>query len=236
LRAYSLVQRNGREQTLSVHRLVQTVIRDAIEEQEAWITRVISAVSALFPAVSFGTWGRCARYLPQALVCEQWMAQQHLTLLEGASLLNRAGWYLKDRGKYAEAEPLYARALAIREQELGASHPYTATSLNNLAALYENQGKYAEAEPLYVRALAIYEQELGASHPDTATSLNNLAALYENQGKYAEAEPLYVRALTIFENILGRNHPSTRRVRANYAILLRMMGRDAEAVRLEVEP
>jgi len=78
LRTYSLVQRNGREQTLSVHRLVQAVVRDAIEEQTAWITRVIGAVSALFPAVSFDTWERCARYLPQALVCDEWMAQRHL--------------------------------------------------------------------------------------------------------------------------------------------------------------
>ena len=38
-------------------------------------------------------------------------------------------------GQYAEAEPLYQRALAIWEQQLGTDHPDTATSLNNLAAL-----------------------------------------------------------------------------------------------------
>jgi tetratricopeptide (TPR) repeat protein len=53
------------------------------------------------------------------------------------------------QGKYAQAEPLYKRALAIREQQLGEMHPSTATSLNNLALLYTEQGKYAEAEPLY---------------------------------------------------------------------------------------
>ncbi len=41
------------------------------------------------------------------------------------------------------------------EQQSGASHPDTATSLNFLALLYESQGRYQEAEPLYQRALAI---------------------------------------------------------------------------------
>ena len=85
----------------------------------------------------------------------------------------------ESQGQYAEAEPLFRRALAIREQALGPDHPDTATSLNNLADLYDSQGRYAEAEPLYRRALAIREQALGPDHPDTATSLNNLARLYE---------------------------------------------------------
>ena len=70
------------------------------------------------------------------------------------SLNNLAGLY-QAQGKYAEAEPLYQRALAIREKALGPEHPDVANSLNNLAVLYRAQGKYAEAEPLYQRALAI---------------------------------------------------------------------------------
>lgn len=107
------------------------------------------------------------------------------------------------------AESYYQHALAICEQQLGASHPDTATSLNNLALLYHEQDKYAEAEPLFQRALAIREQILGPQQLDTATSLNNLAHLYESQGRYAEAEPLYQRALDIREQMLGPQHPDT---------------------------
>ena len=39
-------------------------------------------------------------------------------------------------GDYAKAEPLYQRALKIREKALGPDHPDTATALNNLAGLY----------------------------------------------------------------------------------------------------
>ncbi len=61
---------------------------------------------------------------------------------------------------YSEAEPLYGRSLAIREQQLGANHPATAITLNNLAGLFESMGRYSEAEPLLVRSLAIREQQL----------------------------------------------------------------------------
>ena len=44
------------------------------------------------------------------------------------------GRALRAQGNYAEAEPLYQRALAIREKALGPEHPDTAASLNNRGA------------------------------------------------------------------------------------------------------
>jgi tetratricopeptide (TPR) repeat protein len=85
----------------------------------------------------------------------------------------------KIKGKYEQAEPLYVRALEIKEQQLGAQHPDTALCLNNLAALYRAQSKYEQAESLYRRALLIYEHQLGGAHPDTARCINNLAFLYK---------------------------------------------------------
>jgi hypothetical protein len=64
-------------------------------------------------------------------------------------LLDKTASYLTDRAEYGEADPLYQRALAIREKALGNYHPYTATSLDSLASLYGRQGRYEEAEPLY---------------------------------------------------------------------------------------
>jgi len=55
---------------------------------------------------------------------------------------------------------------------LGAEHPNTASSLNNLGVLLQGQGDLAGARPYYERALAICEQVLGPEHRDTAQSLN----------------------------------------------------------------
>ncbi len=136
---------------------------------------------------------------------------------------------LYDAGRYAEAEPLYKRALEINEQKLGKDHLSVALSLNNLAELYYTTGRYAEAEPLYKRALEIYEEAHGKDHPSVATILNNLAGLYYTTGRYAEAEPLYKRALDIKEQKLGKDHLSVALSLNNLAELYRTTGRYAEA-------
>ena len=123
--------------------------------------------------------------------------------------MNNLAALLYSKGDYAGAEPLYRRALAIREKALGPEHPDTAQILNNLAELLHDKGDYAGAEPLYRRALAINEKALGPEHPETANSLNNLAALLHSKGDYAGAEPLYRRALAISEKALGPEHPDT---------------------------
>jgi CHAT domain-containing protein/Tfp pilus assembly protein PilF len=146
-----------------------------------------------------------------------------------ATSLNNLALLYDEQGKYAEAEPLYQRALRIYEKALGLKHRNVATSLLNLAALYRDQGKYAEAEPLYQRALRIYEKALGAEHPAVATSLNSLALLYGNQGKYAEAEPLHQRALRIKEKALGTEHPAVATSLDNLAGLYVHQGKYADA-------
>ena len=85
------------------------------------------------------------------------------------------GMALATQGRFADAEPLYKRAIAICERKLGANDPTVATGLGNLSALYDDVGRYVEAEEVAQRALAIREKALGPDHRDTATSLNNLA-------------------------------------------------------------
>jgi tetratricopeptide (TPR) repeat protein len=48
-----------------------------------------------------------------------------------AVALNRLGIVVQAQGKYTDAEGLFKRALTIRENALGASHPDVGQSLNN---------------------------------------------------------------------------------------------------------
>ncbi|PIB09882.1 hypothetical protein AMR42_11895, partial [Limnothrix sp. PR1529] len=77
------------------------------------------------------------------------------------------------------AEPLFRRSLEICEQVLGADHPNTAASLNNLAGLYESQGRYEAAEPLFRRCLEIVLEKLGQDHPNTQTVLGNFVTFVQ---------------------------------------------------------
>ncbi len=230
---FSLVKRLTDDRLLSIHRLVQAVQVDTMEPgmQHQCAKRIVRAVNVVFPddPQDIAVWSQCLRYLDQVQTCHTLIEQYTLPLIEAADLLNRTGLYLNDHASYTIAGPLYKRALAIREQQLGPLHPDTANSLNNLAALYISQGKYEQAEPLFVRALHIYEQQLGPDHPNTANSLNNLALLYESQGKYEQAEPLFVRAISIKEQQLGPNHPDTALSLNNLAELYRSQGKYEQA-------
>jgi tetratricopeptide (TPR) repeat protein len=103
-------------------------------------------------------------------------------------LNNLAALYQRQE-RYGEAEPLFKRALAIREQALGRDHPDVGQSLNNLATLYDKLDRHADSEPLFKRALVVYEKAAGPEHPAVATLLNNLGQVARVQGRYAEAEP-----------------------------------------------
>ncbi len=232
--SYSLLSRQPEKQTFSMHRLVQAVLLDTMTEAErqTWTRRVIEALDSVFPEVLLATeydaWMQGERLLPHALLCLQQAgtADRSLAL---ASLAYKVAQYLRQHGKYTEAEAFYLRALHIREQILGPDHPDIARVLNYLAVLYWSQGKYAEAEPLHQRALHIREHVLGPMHLDVASSLHNLALLYWSQGKYAEAESLYLRASPIFKQALGESHPIVAQALNNLALLYRDQGKYAEA-------
>ena len=59
------------------------------------------------------------------------------------------------QSRYAEAESLYQRSLAIRQKALGPEHPRVATSLENYAALLRETDREDKAEEMEARAKAI---------------------------------------------------------------------------------
>ena len=61
------------------------------------------------------------------------------------SLMDQAALY-KNQGKYAEAEPLLKRALAIYEQRLSSEHPITQQVLKNYTLLLQKMESNGEAE------------------------------------------------------------------------------------------
>ena len=136
------------------------------------------------------------------------------------ALENLAGVYRR-QSRYADAEPLFKRSLAIFEEASRATTPTwqrhwtswrnstkirAATPRQNLASSLLPQGQYAKAEPLFKRSLAIFEKVRGPEHIDVASSLRLLGALYRWQGRFTEAEPLIRRSLAIVEKVRGPEH------------------------------
>jgi tetratricopeptide (TPR) repeat protein len=221
LRRYSLVRRNTETRILTIHRLLQTVLRDDMtkESERDWAERAVKFVCQAFPDEASATWQLCERYLPHALACVELIEQWEIRSSEAAQLLSKAAYHLYERGQYVEAISLCQRALMIRERLLGQDHPEVATSLNDLAVLYIALHKYEQVEPLCLRALAIQERALGLGHPDVAVTLNDLAMLYYLEGRHDQIEPLYLRALSIFEQGPEPLHTNTATALNNLAKL-----------------
>ena len=206
---YSLIRRTSEVKSLSIHRLVQAVLKDGMERdtQRLWAEWAIRAVNCAFPDVELQTWERCQRCLPHVQICATYIEEYVLAIPEAARLFNEAASYLVARAGYEQAELLLLKALAVRQQILEANNPDTARTLNDLGEVYQNQGKYQEAVSLLQEALTIRQQVLGVEHPDVAQMLHNLASLYRAQGAYVKAEPFYLQALYIRETALGIDHP-----------------------------
>ena len=115
---------------------------------------------------------------------------------------------------------------------LGADHPETLTSRNNLANAYQDAGKLEEAITLYEQNLKDFEDLLGPDHPETLTSRNNLANAYQDAGRLNEAIALYEQALTDSTHILGPNHLYTLAAQSNLASAYRDSGRLDKAIEL----
>jgi tetratricopeptide (TPR) repeat protein len=229
--SYSLLARQPETSTLSLHRLVQVVLLDAMSEQERiqWQQRTIHALSAVFPEATHEAWTLGERYLSHVLTCASAIQDQDADQ-ELIEVLSKAASYLIERALYEQAERLYERILRIQRQRLGPAHPDMARSLTGLANLYHYQGKkYQQAEVLYLQAVRIQEQALGPMHPDLARSLSDLAYFYNTQGKYQQAKLLYQQAVRIQEQVLGPTHPDLALAINGLAATFMCLGKYAQA-------
>jgi tetratricopeptide (TPR) repeat protein len=224
-----VVDDDGRLLVVRMHRLVQEVVSGlgGFPRKQLLETLVAHAESRckLFGKGWLG-WTIRWELNPLRAFADELLTLNHS---RASFIANEVALPLKALARYAEAEALFRRALAIDEKN---NHPDGVAVLTNLAGLLHATNRLAEAEPLIRRALAIYEKRNGANHPNVARALNNLAQLLQDTNRLAEAEPLMRRALAIDEQSLGPEHPSVGIDLNNLARLLNASNRAVEAERL----
>ena len=132
---YSLIERNPRTKMLSIHRMVQAVLQDEMDQKtrKLWAKRAARAVYKALLWVEYQPKMQCDRLLPQAQYCAEWIEKYHLTFPEAIRFLTRTARYLREMARYEEAEPLYQLALDIGKQRLG-EKPQILLSSEKLAA------------------------------------------------------------------------------------------------------
>jgi tetratricopeptide (TPR) repeat protein/transcriptional regulator with XRE-family HTH domain len=238
LRKYSLLRRNPETKMLTMHRLVQAVLKDRMDEEKQylWAERTVQAVNRTFPDVKddLAIWLRCQRCILHGQACIGLIEQWKIASPAAARLLNQAGAYLRECGQYTQAETVLRKALDIAMPTLGPEHPDVAQNLHNLALLYLDQGRYVSAEPLLQQAMAIREKVLGVTKPELVLNLNDLGVLYFFQGKFVQAELFYKRAQDMWEQMAGQENSPDSTLN-NLGCLYLYQGKYAQAESLLTE-
>jgi tetratricopeptide (TPR) repeat protein len=232
---YSLVEVDKHKRTMSVHRLVQAVVRDKLspEERQGSIAAALQVVKSAFTYEKNDTrtWVTSGPVLPQALAVIALTDLQDPGSTEVGklrssllTLLNQVGLYLRHGAQYGAAKDYLARALALGEALYGKDHTEVAKVLNNLGWTLYELGELQEAQAYLEKALAINEAEYGANHPTVANDLNYLGWTLYELGHLQDARACLERALAINEAEYGPDHPEVARGLHNVGWVLKELG------------
>jgi tetratricopeptide (TPR) repeat protein len=133
---------NCSSQHLSAYEKGMTIAFDRHNEGLIDFTSLDAFFSALEEPFDFKAYAnlRCGWWSKMCELQRRHLGMEHPDV---ANSLDKLAVLYYNQGQYAQAEPLYQRALAIREEALGPEHPDVAISLNGLAGLYRTQAQLA---------------------------------------------------------------------------------------------
>ncbi|MFE5080826.1 FxSxx-COOH system tetratricopeptide repeat protein [Streptomyces mirabilis] len=221
LAAYSMVADTGT--TLSVHRLVQTVLRAAalnkqgsapsgLLDAERGIERLLYPDDPNTPAPP----QQWRHIIPHVIAITASTPPGHTTE-QTPTVYSPVSNYLHDQGQTARAIPIFEHVHSQTKNALGEAHPDTLISYINLASAHSSAGNLKKAISMFEAALVRHEQILGDAHPHTLSNRNNLASAYAAIGDYKRAIPLFERNLEQRIEVLGETHLDTLTSRNNLA-------------------
>jgi tetratricopeptide (TPR) repeat protein/tRNA A-37 threonylcarbamoyl transferase component Bud32 len=150
--------------------------------------------------------------------------------LRRARMHTMIGHIYYDTGEYASATENHQRALEIKTEVLGPSHPEVAWSLSGVAMNIRNTGAPDEALQLFEKALVIKEATLGPRHQKVGLDLINLAAAYQERGDNDRAIELNQRAADILNATLGELHDNSAALYSNLAAAYNARGDHEKAL------
>jgi tetratricopeptide (TPR) repeat protein len=237
LRRCSLVE--VQEAKLSVHRLVQAVVRDRLSDTdravfaECAVRLVFEGLSSDIEDAPTGGEDR-GRWLPHVRAVVQHAEAAGVVPEVAEQLLILAAKVLRENGAYADARVLLEKARSIAEALHEPDHAHLATIYIKLSRVLEELDETNEALPYAERALAIDLRLYGEDHPSVARDYNGVARVLRLRGDLPGALRHLERAIAIDERLYGPEDPELIPRQADLGFLRRQLG-DAEGAREVLE-
>ncbi len=237
LKRYSLMRINVEEKQLSIHPLLQDIIRlkqDDSEQLEYFeqCSEVLNTLESPLYQTNLAIYKALVPHAEhlhervQKIVLETSdIKTRELLLLEPISL----GMFYVRLHLSQLALTFLVKKLSIYETHYGQDHVRTAVALEGLGIVYLQLGKLQKARAYYERALKIGEQHYGQDHVKTATALGNLGTVYAKLGEFQNARAYYERVLKIAEQHYGEEHVQTATWLGNLGIVYLQLGKFEQA-------
>ncbi len=183
LHRYSLIRLTP--QAITVHRLVQAVIRASHNPRtrEASATVAAALVWDALPKLDHEAWPAYEMMLPHALAAGAHASSSATSATSaqdqvlGINLLDLAGTYQRERGLYAGARQTHQQVLAVTDKGFTGDHQRIIDALDGLVVTLCQAGDPAGARPYAIRSLRIAEAEFGADHPQALSPASNLGGV-----------------------------------------------------------
>ncbi|MBM7079886.1 FxSxx-COOH system tetratricopeptide repeat protein [Micromonospora humida] len=194
---------------ITVHRLVQAIVRDQIDPAVAAELRV--RIEAALGTVDPGnprdtaTWAQWSTILPHLLAADPARTDNPDLRLRARDAIV----YLLCRGDSRPAQQLAENLYQEWKKRHGPDHVDTLRAATELVWAYRDLGQLDRLRPLIDDTLTRQINILGRDHPDTLRTASDLAVVHDELGNYQRSreidEDVYARRV----RVLGKDHPDT---------------------------
>jgi tetratricopeptide (TPR) repeat protein len=221
---YSFMRIDGERHQLSMHRLLQDILRNKQAELESKeiLNQIALSIKRIYPEGN--------KIMEDIALARLLLPHMEATLSHFKNLFNEQecsdfnlefnlGDAYKSIGNYAKAKENFHTDLLIKQKKYKdyqfqtgesvciGSHPELAQSLCNVGTVCEALGQYEESLKYCEQALKMYQTMYLENHPGIATSLNNIGMVYEDLGQNQESLKYCEQALKMWKVLCSGNHP-----------------------------
>lgn len=233
LERFSLMKWDSSAWTITIHRLLQNVVKDEMSEKfrETWVNTVVDLCDATM-RLKDTTKASQFRRLCEDQIVVSLLRMKNIQTEKFANLLQRVGILHQKSGKYSESETLFSRAIEIQKSIFGEGHLETLRSMLELSKIYRLQGRLREAANLQEVVSARYRERFSEENPELLACIASLATTFYCQGRWATAANLREHVADINLRTRGVNHPDTLASLEDLATSYRDDGKLADAVKL----
>lgn len=215
---YALVTLDG--QTVSVHRLIQALLRDELtaSEQDKYRREVHLILAAAAPRDpdDADSWPRWRELLPHVASESTELAKSQEPAVRELALNTMR--YLYQSGDYSSCLRLTERFIEQWSEDSGSDSPDVLQAQRHLGNVLRALGRYRESFTLTEEMLAKSRVIMGETAPLTLFTRNSYGADLRAQGDFRAARDLDEESRPLFEEVLGGENPRTLRLLSSLAL------------------